>query len=242
LNHLILDLREFYKNTPEYKRVHRKDSFDNWQIPIDTLEAWGVLLPKAIAEFRSLEMLRHRSIHFTLSTYATLRADAMAAISNMREIIEQQFTAFGDRPWFIKGTIGQIFIKRAWENDPFIRTYYLPTCPFVGPYFAISFAKGLAFHDHIDYGDGEWTDEEFVTAFNSRSPEQVIRVTVSGQRLGFFLRICPSKKEILRSPTLRRIRRLYTPKSDIQDIFVEANGCLHVRNPKGNRRNLLNHR
>ena len=27
-----------------------------------------------------------------------------------------------------------------------------------------------------------------------------------------------------------------------QDIFVEANGCLHVRNPKGNRRNLLNHR
>ncbi len=27
-----------------------------------------------------------------------------------------------------------------------------------------------------------------------------------------------------------------------QDIFVEANGCPHVRNPKGNRRNLLNHR
>src|SRR5215468_10425213 len=27
-----------------------------------------------------------------------------------------------------------------------------------------------------------------------------------------------------------------------QDIFIEANGCLHVRNPKGNRRNLLNYR
>ena len=27
-----------------------------------------------------------------------------------------------------------------------------------------------------------------------------------------------------------------------QDIFVKANGCLHVRNPKGNRSNLLNHR
>src|SRR6516225_4259533 len=27
-----------------------------------------------------------------------------------------------------------------------------------------------------------------------------------------------------------------------QDIFVEANGRLHVRNPKGNRRNLLNHK
>src|SRR4029077_8861135 len=27
-----------------------------------------------------------------------------------------------------------------------------------------------------------------------------------------------------------------------QDIFVEANGCPHVRNPNGNRRNSLNHR
>src|SRR5208282_2368884 len=27
-----------------------------------------------------------------------------------------------------------------------------------------------------------------------------------------------------------------------QNIFVEANGCPHVRNPKGNRRNLLNHK
>jgi hypothetical protein len=47
LNHLILDLRNFYKNTPEYKDVYRKDSFDNWKIPIDTLSAWGVLQPKA---------------------------------------------------------------------------------------------------------------------------------------------------------------------------------------------------
>jgi hypothetical protein len=41
LNHLILDLRGFYKNKPEYRQVYRKESFDNWQIPVDTLEAWG---------------------------------------------------------------------------------------------------------------------------------------------------------------------------------------------------------
>jgi hypothetical protein len=175
LNHLMLDLRSFYKHTPEYKRVHKKSSFDNWNVAIDALEAWDVLLPKVIAEFRALMVLRNRSIHFNVGTYATLREDALAAIGHMREIIDQQFTAFGVRPWFIKGTRGHVFIKREWEDHPFIRNCYLPTCPFVGPYFAISFDLGLRFHDHSDYGDGEWTDEEFAAAYEARSPDQLAR-------------------------------------------------------------------
>jgi hypothetical protein len=175
LNHLILDLRNFYSKTPEYKRVYRKVSFNNWEIPIETLEAWNVLLPNAITEFRALMKLRHNSIHFNPTTYATLRDDALDAIRHMRKIIEEQFTAFGDRPWFIKGTRGHIFIKRDWEENPFIKTYYLPTCPFVGPHFAISFDRGLDFYDHADYGDGNWTDEEFAAEFESRSPEQLAK-------------------------------------------------------------------
>lgn len=176
LNHLILDLRDFYKNTNEYKQICRQDSFSNWKIPIDTLEAWNVLLPKAVTEFRALMALRHQSIHFNVSTYATLREDALAALRHMREIIEQQFTAFGDRPWFIDGTRGHVFIKRDWETNPFFRTYYLPACPFVGPYFAISFEQGLRFHDHADYGDGDWTDEEFAAKFETKSPENLVRI------------------------------------------------------------------
>ena len=91
----------------------------------------------------------------------------------MRKIIDQQFTPFSDRPWFIKGTRGQTFIKRESEENPFIKTYYLPTCPFVGPYFTISFDQGLRFHDHPDYGDGDWTDEEFAAAFEAGSPEKL---------------------------------------------------------------------
>lgn len=177
LNHLILDLRDFYKKTPEYKQVYRKDSFDNWRVPIDTLEAWSVMRPKACTDFRALMTLRNRSIHFNINTYANLREDALAAILHMREIIDQQFTAFGDRPWFINGTKGHLFIRREWEANPFIRTYYLPNCPFVGPYFAISFDEGLRpqFHDHSDYGDGDWTDEEFAAAYEARLPEQLAK-------------------------------------------------------------------
>ena len=176
LNHLMLDLRRHYAGTPEYKRVYRKESFDDWSLAIDTLEAWDVLLPKAVDEFRLLKTLRHRSIHFNVSTYATLREDALAAVLHMRTIIDEQFTAFGLRPWFILGTKGHLFIKREWEINPFVRAFYLPTCPFVGPYFGISFARGLEYQDHADYGDGEWTDDEFAQVFNDRKPEQVVGV------------------------------------------------------------------
>ncbi len=177
LNHLVLDLREFYCHTPDYKKVSRKASFDDWRTPIEVLEAWGVLLPPAAEEFRRLMPLRHRSIHFNVSTYATLRDDALAAILHMREIIDQQFTSFGPRPWFIEGTRGFIFIKRDWEENPFVKTYYLPMCPFVGPYFAYSSHGKLSCHDFSDYGEGAWSDEEFASVFEARLPEQLIKVS-----------------------------------------------------------------
>ena len=174
LNHLILDLRSYYSHTTEFKKVHRKTSFNDWRVPIDALDTWGVLLPKAVMEFRALMALRNHSIHFNVSTYQTLKEDALAAIIHIREIIDQQFSAFADRPWFIKGTRGIIFLKREWEKDPFIRTYFLPRCPLVGPYFAISFASGSPlFHDYPDYGDGVWTDEEFAATYEARTPEQI---------------------------------------------------------------------
>jgi hypothetical protein len=175
LNHPILDLRDSYRNTAEYRTVARKGSFADWTHAIGTLEAWGVLLPGAAAEFRALIPLRHRSVHFNTSTYATLREDALAAVLHAREIIDQQFTAFGARPWFIEGTRGLIFIKREWEDDPFVRAFYLSTCPFVGPHVAISFQYGLNFYDQNDYGDGDWSDEEFAVAYETRSPDDVVK-------------------------------------------------------------------
>lgn len=175
LNHLILDLRDSYRNTPEYRAVARKRSFADWSLAIKTLVSWDVLLARAAEEFRALMPLRHRSVHFNASTYSTLRDDALAAVLHIREIIDQQFTAFGDRPWFIKGTSGLIFIKRDWEKNPFIREFFLRTCPFVGPHVAISFQNGLTFYDKNDYGDGDWTDEEFAFAFENRSPEDIVK-------------------------------------------------------------------
>lgn len=176
LNHLILDLRDHYVGTPEYKRVYRKLSFDDWDTPIRALEAWEVLLADVAQEFRALKLLRHRSIHFNMGTYSTLREDALQALLHMRTIIDGQFGTFGVRPWFIEGTKGHMFIRKEFEENPFIASYFIPRCAYVGPLFGMARdpTDGLVAVDVPDYGDGTLSDAEFAIAYNERSPEQVV--------------------------------------------------------------------
>ena len=174
LNHLVLDLRDHFKETPEYRKVYRKQSFQDWRLAIDTLSVWGILPQDTTDEFLELMDLRHRSIHFNASTPTALREDALAAALHMRSIIERQFGSHLPRPWFIEGTRGHVFIRKSWENHPFIETYFLPRCPFVGPLFGMDYQDGsFSFFDHQDYGDGSWSDEEFMNQFNNRDHEKL---------------------------------------------------------------------
>jgi hypothetical protein len=166
LNHLLLRLRGFYKSTPQYKNVYRKSSFDNWQLAIDTLEAWGVLLPEAVTHYKLLAGIRNRAIHFNPDTDHNDRELALEAIKTLSRIINEQFTVFGVRPWFIPGTPGVCFIKKEAENNPFIREVYLPNCALVGPYHTLELqptSEGtiVVVHDDCDYEQKEITDEEF---------------------------------------------------------------------------------
>nr|WP_321981085.1 hypothetical protein [uncultured Cohaesibacter sp.] len=177
LNHLVIDMRPMFKHTSEYRRVHKKQSFADWDVPINTLEEWGVLLPEVVSEFRLLKELRHRSIHFNVSTYETLHEDALASVLHMRTIIDFQFGTWGPRPWFIRGTKGHMFIAKDYETHPFVRTYFTPRFAFVGPLFGLRHTENGQWDvmDVPDYGDGEWTDEEFAQQYNERNPEQVVK-------------------------------------------------------------------
>ena len=133
LNYLILTLREDFKHTPQYKRVYKKDSFDNWDLVIDTLVAWDVLLAEVASEFRALSERRNDAIHFRLEVDGNDRSLALAAIKSLQLIVAKQFGGFGPQPWFMTGVPGEIYIKKDWERRPFIRKIYLPNCAAVGP-------------------------------------------------------------------------------------------------------------
>lgn len=169
LNHLILDLREFYPVSSVDKKSHKRKSIDDWQKAIDTLEEWGVLQASEVNEaFKNLSLLRHRSLHFNLKTIETLRDDALTALSYLSTIIEKQFGFLVDK--IISGTKGAFFLRKTEEQDPFIRKYYLKQSFHVSPYHAFRFIGSVSCV--FDYGQNvqkEITDDEFLRLFNNRS-------------------------------------------------------------------------
>jgi hypothetical protein len=165
LNHLILALRDDFKTTPEYKKVYNKDSFDDWTIAINTLVAWDVLLPKTADNFRSLMRKRHEALHFRPETDHNDRPLALSAIKCLQEIIGEQFSGFGPQPWFIANIPGEIYIKKDWENRPFIRKIYVPNGYLVSPTHKIeTLVPKINIVDMSEYeGHSEISDEEYVS-------------------------------------------------------------------------------
>jgi len=163
LNHLIILLRDDFKNTPEYKKVYNKDSFTDWDMLIDTLTSRGVLLPETKQYLLKLKKLRHEyAAHFNSETDSRDRELALEALEAFQEFTRIQFGFLGKQPWFIPGTKGSFFIKKEYEDNPFIKKVYIPNCVLVGPNFKLETVnRGLKVVDE-EYEDQEITDEEFV--------------------------------------------------------------------------------
>jgi hypothetical protein len=165
LNHLMLLLREDFRASLEYKLVCRKDSFDNWELPIKTLNSWNVLRPTAADRFRELARLRNRhAIHFHPDTENNERSLALEAIRLMTDIITNQFAAFGPLPWFLTSVPGENYIKKESESEPFVCRVYLPNCLQVGPYHVIECMQPdgkMVVCDDAPYEDREISDDEF---------------------------------------------------------------------------------
>ena len=179
LNHLILDLREHFVSKASFKKVASKKSFDNWDVAINTLVDWGILVDDTAEAFRMLKILRNSAIHFKVETYDTCRTDALRAFECMRTIAGRQFGSFGNQPWMISGTSGHCFIKKEFESNPFVKTYYLPQCPLVGMRFAMRLQhQPPTYFDIADYGDGSYTDEQFKDRFNSRGFDEIVNPDV----------------------------------------------------------------
>lgn len=161
LNHLIISLRNNYRETPEYKKIYRKASFDYWPLAIDTLESWSILLPQSAAKFRELNERRNRAIHFNPETDHNDRELALEAIHLLQEIVSSQFSAFGLQPWLFV-VPGECYIRAEWENHPFVQLVYLPSCAKVGPKHVIeSMSPQIVVNDKFEYEDRIITDEEF---------------------------------------------------------------------------------
>jgi hypothetical protein len=163
LNHLVRVLRDDFQATPQYKKVYSKSSFDNWELAIGTLASWGVLSELSAQLFRQLRDVRNRGVHFTPEVDRQSREHALAAIHLFREIIEEQFTAFGGTRWYITSIPGASFVRKDVESQPFVRRVILPNTVRVGPRHRLEHdgSGGLQVIDAPSYEEREIDDSEF---------------------------------------------------------------------------------
>jgi len=163
LNHLLITLREDYKHTAYYKNVYKKDSFDDWNLAIQTLSSWGILLPKVIKEFNELRDLRTASIHFRPNVDTNDRELSLIAIQCMEKIVIGQFSCDGSQPWYITDSHGAIYIKKQCESDPFIKKIIIPNSILVGPGHRLKSNLGnVEAVENCQYEDKVITDDEFI--------------------------------------------------------------------------------
>lgn len=172
-NHIILDLRESFKDRESYRKIFRKNSFCDWDAAIEIMSEWDIFFHDDVEkEFKTLAEIRHRSIHFNPSTYQSIRDEALLALNTLSKIISLQF-GFADEgnKWLIDGIEGYFFIKKEAENFPFIKRYYLPQCPLVGYKFAmdISSEGQWLFFDFQDYDIPPVSDFQFAQLIKNRS-------------------------------------------------------------------------
>lgn len=162
LNHLILNFRDYHKGSPEYKRVYRKESFDSWPLAIDTLEAWGILLPEPVELFRELNNKRNFAIHFNPETDHNDRELALESIHLLQNIVKGQFIAFGSLPWLFISP-GECYIRKDWVDNPYVKHIYIPNSRLVGPKHTIEqVIPDTIVNDEFEYEDKEISDDEFI--------------------------------------------------------------------------------
>ena len=164
LNHLISALKDDYKGNAFYKKIYSKASIDDWLLAIKILESWDVLLPSTAKVFSELMDIRHKAVHFDPIVDLNDRVLALDAIEKIQDIIGQQFSAFGRQPWFITDVPGEIYIKKEYESNPFIKKIYIPNCLLVGPNHTTTADEQGRFIivDNSSYPDKAISDEEFV--------------------------------------------------------------------------------
>ena len=111
--------------------------------------------------FEKLRKIRRKTIHFRPEIDRNDRELSLSAIKTLSDIISNQFSGFGTQPWFFI-VPGEIYIKKEWEKDPFVKKIYLPNCACVGPYHVVeSITPAWLIRDDYKYEDSEISDDTF---------------------------------------------------------------------------------
>ena len=133
LNRLILKTRNYFKSSKHYRNVYRKDSFDNWDCPILVLKDWAIISDEVSLAFQTLKQYRNDSIHY--KDGYDFESNSHDAIKALATIIDKQFNCITRKDLFwVFDVPGEIWLKSAVINDPFVKEFVVPHCTQLTPF------------------------------------------------------------------------------------------------------------
>ncbi len=133
LNRLIIKTRHHYKNSSHYKKVYKKNSFDNWSTAIEVLQDWEVISENVAKLFLRLEKFRNNSVHYN-DNY-NFASNSYNAVKTLAKIIDLQFNYISRKDLFWVFDIpGEIWVKSDVIDKPFVKEFILPHCWLLTPF------------------------------------------------------------------------------------------------------------
>jgi len=80
------------------------------------------------------------------------------------------FASFANRPWYIEGIKGTVFIKKEFEDHPFVKKFIIPNCLYVSPYFKYKNLEKGEYED-VHTLTEPLTNDEFRDLFNNKGKQ-----------------------------------------------------------------------
>lgn len=127
LNRLVLRCRDHFKNSPEYKKVYRKSSFDDWGRMLDVIERWQLVPDTALQAFHRLMPIRHQTIHYNADY--NFEAVAPVAVNNVVAAVTATFGVMNRRDIYLVFDVpGEVWVRSDAEGLAFVKEFVLPHC------------------------------------------------------------------------------------------------------------------
>jgi len=164
LNRLIIKTRDYFKSSVHYKKIYRKDSFDQWDLVIKILKDWDIISNEVSELFLKLKVYRNDSIHY--NDGYDFEKNSHDALKFLAKIIDTLFNYVNRRDLFwVFDVPGEIWVKSSVTHNPFVKEFVLPNCLELTP-----FCEPLASPPIIGKNAPikPLTDEEFIRIRNNR--------------------------------------------------------------------------
>lgn len=160
LVHLVNGLRPRYCDKSSRRALFAWEQKQNPYMALELLLAWQAIRSEVADRWLELQVGLKNRLYVNNEDLLYKRELAFEVLTQVEDIISQQFSGAGNLPWLF-AVNDEYYIRKEFEQHPFIQLVYLPTSEYLGHRHQIKRVFPWEFTDIEDEIDHGISDEEF---------------------------------------------------------------------------------